>query len=209
MDNLGPIIVIGTLIIGFWIWYGARKSRKQYDTAAKQFWAKEYASNQTRKKDISGLDYLIIPIDKLPLSPSDDEEVAEYQSTITALADKKILDLTGISNTDLKLQYGVANLSILTEYDNNYNILINTLARWGARLFQLGYTDEAVTVLEYGISIGSDITRNYYLLAEHYLSINKPDEIERLISLCEELDSIMVPAITRKLKEYRDAYTHP
>ena len=36
---------------------------------------------------------------------------------IEALKEKKILNLSGFTNTDLKLEYGVGNLTDLTDYD--------------------------------------------------------------------------------------------
>ena len=141
----------------------------------------------------------------LPLSPSTDEEVSEYQHTVMALSEKKLLNLSGKTNTDLKLEYGVANLTILMEYDNNYTTLINTLTRWGARLFQLEQADDALTVLEYSISIGSDVSRNFYLLAEYYASLNRPDEIDRLLAKAEDIHSLMKNSIIKKLNEYRQS----
>ena len=40
---------------------------------------------------------------------------------------RKLLNLSGISNTDLKLQYGHANLDLLAEYDQNFSNLLRCL----------------------------------------------------------------------------------
>ena len=203
--NFGPVIVLCTIVIGLLIMYESKKSSRKNAEAKSRFWSREHEANSTRKKDISNLDYISIDLERLPMSPSADEEVLEYQQTIQSLSSKLILNLSGKSNTDLKLEYGVANLTVLSEYDNNYTTLINTLARWGARLFQLGNTDDAITVLEYGIEIGTDISRNFYLLAEHYAGMNRVDEIERLIQKADNITSIMKPSIIRKLTEYKDS----
>lgn len=202
--NFGPVIVLCTIVIGLLIMYESKKSRHKTDEAKSRFWSREHEANNTRKKDISNLDYISIPIERLPMSPSTDDEVAEYQQTIQSLSTKLIVNLSGKTNTDLKLEYGVANLTILSEYDNNYTTLINTLARWGARLFQLGNTTDAITVLEYGIEVGSDISRNFYLLAEHYAGMNRSDEIERLLQKADSITSMMKPSIIKKLNEYKD-----
>ena len=203
--NFGPVIVLCTLVIGLLIMYESKKSRHKTDEKNSRFWAREREANTTRKKDISNLDYIFIPTDRLPMSPNADEEVTEYQQTLQSLSTKLILNLSGKTNTDLKLEYGVANLTALSEYDNNYTTLVNTLARWGARLFQLGNTSDAITVLEYGIEVGSDISRNFYLLAEHYAKMNRPDEIERLLQKAENITSMMKPSIIKKLNEYKDS----
>ncbi|MFR4338210.1 MAG: hypothetical protein ACLT33_09390 [Lachnospira pectinoschiza] len=54
-------------------------------------------------------------------------------NTITGLKDKKILNLP-ISNTELKLSYGAANLTEFTEYDDNFTTLIKAPASLGHAL---------------------------------------------------------------------------
>ncbi len=203
MDRFGPIIVLCTIIIGFVIFYERKKSDRAHSENSRKFWEREEQSNFTRKKDISFLNYISIPLDTLPMSPVSDDEITEYQQQITQLSQVKILNLSGYTNTDLKLEYGVANLTILTEYDNNYNTLVNTLVRWGSRLFELNMETEAVTVLEYGISIGTDVSRNFYLLADYYQKDNRPSEIDRLIAQADTITSIMKPSILKKLNEIR------
>ena len=119
----------------------------------------------------------------------------------------KILNLTGITNTELKEQYGVANLTVLTDYDNNYTTLVNTIARWGARLIDLEYNDEAVTVLEYGLSIGTDVSRNYLILADIYRKKGETDKIDALITRASTLKSLMKNSILSKLNEVREGIT--
>lgn len=203
--NFGPVIVLCSLVIALLVLYESKKSRLKSEEQKSRFWNREHEANSTRKKDISGLAYISIDLDRLPLTPSTDEEVSEYQQTIQQLSTKQILNLQDKTNTDLKLEYGVANLTILSEYDNNYTTLINTLARWGARLFQLNMTNDAVTILEYGIELGTDISRNFYMLAEYYAGLNQPDEIDRLLLKAEEITSIMKNSIIKKLTEYRNA----
>lgn len=202
--DIWVLVIIGiTVVLGALIFYESKKSSYQRDKSEREFWDRESQANATRRKDISYLNYIEIPVDKLPLSSCDDEEITEYQNTIKGLASAKILNLSGMTNTDIKLEYGVANLTILSEYDNNYTTTINTLTRWGARLFELNMNEDAVTVLEYAISIGSDISRNYYMLADYYRKNNRPEEIDRLITSAESISSIMGNSIITKLNEIR------
>ena len=202
MENWGPIIFFSTVIIGFVIFYERKKSDYKTAESKRRFWAREEESNFVRKKDISNLNYITIPLDKLPLNEKDDE-LCEYQNIIRHLSERKILNLTGMTNTDLKIEYGVANLPLLTEYDDNYTTLVNTIAKWGARFFALNMTAQAISVLEYGISIGTDVSRNYCLLADYYCQMNRPDEIDRLISCADKLDTLMKPSLIKKLQEIR------
>lgn len=201
--NFGPVIIGCTVVVGAVILYERRKSERRSKQDQENFWSREYQSNNVRRKDISFLNYLSVPIDSLPMEETGDEEIAEYQNTVRALSGRRILNLTGISNTELKETYGVANLALLSEYDENYTTLVNTLARWGARLFALNRNADAVTVLEYGVSIGTDVSRNYYLLADEYRKQNKPEEIDRLTEAVGQINSVMKPAIQKKLQEIR------
>ena len=66
-------------------------------------------------------------------------------------------------------------------------------------LIELGHTNEARTILEYGISIGSDLSQNYLLLAEIYQSSGDTEQIRKLLSSAEQLDSLMKRSIVEKL----------
>lgn len=201
---LGPVILGWFLILCFEIMYHRKKDEHNRENAKKRFWDKEAKANSVRRKDISYLDYISVPVDRLPFIKTDDDELLEYHRTIKSLSEKKILNLNGITNTDLKLQYGPANLTDLSEFDDNYITLVNTIAKWGARLFSLGNTEEAASVLEYGIEVGTDVSRNYTLLAKIYKESGRIDEIDTLINKAESLDSIMKKTILEKLNEIKN-----
>lgn len=201
--RFGPIVLFCFLVLCFEIMYHKKRSDRKDAEADRQFWQRESESNSVRKKDITYLNYIEIPIDTLPMDDHGDEELAEYQTIVKSLCGSKILNLTGMSNTDLKLEYGPANLPFITEYEENYVRLISALTNIGARLIDLGYQADAITVLNYAISIGCEIGRCYYLLATEYRKNNTPELIDELITKAEELSSINAPAIVTKLKEIR------
>lgn len=129
------------------------------------------------------------------------EELAEAERELCMLADKRILNLTGISNTELRLSYGTANLEPLTAYDQNYTILIRMLQKWGALLVSAGRAKDAVTVLSYAVSIGSDIAGTYTLLARLYKEQDRLDKIEELKEHAAGLTTLMKPSILRDLEQ--------
>ena len=88
--------------------------------------------------------------------------------------DRKVLNLSSMSNTDLKKEYGPANLTILSEYDENFSELIRCLHNYALRPHELDYTADAKTVLEYAVSIGSDMGSSYRLLADLYKMTTSP-----------------------------------
>lgn len=186
------------------ILYECKKHSRKSDSAKASFWAREARANTIRRKDISNLNYINIPDSVIPSDISDDE-INEYRTTLLNLQARKILNLSGLTNTDLKEKYGVANLSALSEYDENYITLVNIIARCGARLIEIGNCSLAAVILEYGISIGTDVSRNYYMLAELYRKDNNITGINSLIESADKLDSIMKAPILSKLNEIKAA----
>jgi hypothetical protein len=132
---------------------------------------RELKANSTPAKDISHLDYITISLNALPFLLNPPEDIAECEKTIRTLSECPILNLTGITNTDLKLQYGVANLSRLAQYDENFASMQRTFSKWGTRLREHGYKKEAVTVLEYALSLGCDARSISNTLKELYAEL--------------------------------------
>ncbi len=187
--------------------YNIKKNTRQTAKAKTSYFEKERIANSTRRKSLDTLDYIVIPLDKLPMElASPNEAVEEYTQTIRRLASCKIVNFTGISNTDLKLRYGVSNLSLLIDFDQNYINLVATLQRWALALFKEDHLEEAKTVLEYAVSVRSDVSGTYKLLASIYLQENQPQKIAELIQKAETLNSITKTSIVRALKE-SDPYT--
>ena len=162
---------------------------------------KEREANSTRKKPLDDLEYISVDLDRLPFgSKNDNEIIASCQKAIANLKDRKIVNLTGITNTDLKLRYGAANLPLLTEYDQNYTNLCRNLYDWGKELNSIGDVDDAVTVLEYGIDLKTDIKAHYLLLADIYVSRSEFDKVDRLAVSAENIHSLLRNSLIDELK---------
>ena len=169
---------------------------------------REQAANWTRKQDISNLAYIKLPLDELPLGRFEDDALTGYESAIRDLSTQPICNLNGISNTDLKLRYGVANLNALSQCDTNYSTLVSLLANYGEKLFELSHPEEAKQVLEYSLSLGSDVGKAYELLATIYEYEGHPEKIDALYKSAEKITSIRRNSILRKLEEHLTADTH-
>lgn len=180
-----PILI---LIFVAWLHIQLRKSNRSQDNSADDLLNRENRANLTRRKDISTLNYISIDINMLPLNDMEDQTVNSYRDTIIRLSERKILNLTGYTNTELKELYGVANLTLLTEYDNNYITLVSILYKWALRLHDTGYINESQTVLEYALTLKSDVTGTYKLLAKIYKLQNSPAKIEGLIHLLSDIN---------------------
>lgn len=190
------------LIFAFWLGYEIKKSDRRMDQSDSDFWQKESAANQVRKVPRDTLPYIKVPLDQFPLGKYPDDALAECEDALLTLSEKEILNLTGKTATQLKETYGAANLSFVDQCDMNYTELAKTIAAYGARLYELGFEDDAVTVLEFGIDILTDISSNYKLLAMLYQKRNQPEKIGQLKTAAGRLDSLMKNSILNILNTF-------
>ena len=124
----------------------------------------------------------------------------ECKEILRSLSTQKIVNLTGYTNTDLKLSYGTANITCLTEYDQNYTLLVSTLQKWAEALYRGGAKKEGRQVLEYAVSIGTDVSHTYFLLADLYDEEGESDLKCSLIEKASGLSSLSSKVIVRTLQ---------
>lgn len=179
-----PTILIFILLSFALLRFTMRNTGKIEQKKNEAFWEKERQANNTRKQDISDLPYIDLAKAALPYDTDEsDIEISAAREGIKKMADAKILKLTGISNTDLKLAYGAANLNFLSACDENYSRLVRLLNKWGRLLFEKGKNEDALQVLSYAVSIESDIEETYILLAKYYKENGNADKIDELKSV--------------------------
>ena len=188
-----PYFIILLAIFQFFL----KKNTKKHEEQNKEFWKRERESNTVRKKDISALNYIIIP-DTLPVpvdySGSEGNNLKTALNYFYTFKDKKMLNLT-----DLKAAYGAANLDALSEYDENCTQMLKSIIPLATELNKSGLTDEAAAYLEFGISCHTDITQNYIMLGEYYASKGNIDKIQHLVNVAESLDSLTKKPIISRL----------
>ncbi len=179
-----------------------KRTEKKRLKLEEDFWSKERKANSVRKKSLEDLEYISIPFSSFPMNiATDDEIIASCHRDLEALKNEKIVNFTGFSNTDLKLEYGTANITPLSQYDQNYTLLVRTLQTWAKRLHELNYHDEALTILEYAVATRTDISSTYYLAASIYHEKGQNDKIKHLLFVADHLQSAMKNSIVRTLKE--------
>lgn len=179
-----------------------RRHKKMIEKYEKDFWERESRANSTRKKPLANLNYISIPDYLLPehFMPQD-AEVCELLETLRYLSGQKIVNLTGYTNTDLKLEYGAANITCLSEYDQNYTLLARTLQRFAEILYKNAHINEARAVLEFAVSTDTDVSHSYYLLADIYDAEGESGKKAALIEKAGALRSSMKSVIVRTLQE--------
>lgn len=187
------------------LFYFIKRSSREADNALENFRKRESEADNTRKKPLDDLNYITIPDEIFRMNrDSDDNDCQSAVKVFDSLKDQKIVNLTGISNTDLKLAYGAPNLPILAQYDQNYTVLARSLDRYASFLTKSGNTDDAVKVLEFAVETGSDISSTYKQLVALYQSNGIKDKIPSLKEKASSLNSVMSPSILRYLDSVSD-----
>lgn len=198
------LIIFATFIIFTSILSMAiRRHNRSDQNRQEQFWAREKRANQVRRKPLDGLDYVTIPLDSLPAAVmTENVIVQDCLDTLAFLSHEKIVNLAGYTNTDLKLAYGTANITALSQYDQNFTLLAQTLQKWAETLHSAGYAAETRQILEYAVfTIRSDAGTSYRLLASLY---DQSGEQEKLAALYDAALSLTSPSgrtIARILRE--------
>lgn len=194
-------IFASVVVFCLWLMFDLHRLRNKEAKKYQNFIDRENEANSTRRKSLDDLQYITIPFNELPMDTlNDDPKVNEYHQTLRDLSANPIVNLTGFTNTDLKLQYGAPNIDLLTNYDQAYTLLARTLASWGQVLFDNGYYNEAKSVLKYAVSTKTDVSSTYILLSKIYKSEGNEDEIRNLIEEASSLKSLSRNTIVRKLE---------
>ncbi len=203
-----PVFFICFIVFIIWMNVKSHQEQKKHSTWDHEFWERERQSNHVRKKDIEHLDYIHIREQNLPFSDTATGEEKERQEQVRDMLSKKMLNLSGMTNTDIKLAYGTANFPELSICDQNYNLLIRNLSLWGSYLHKNCPDEDARArqILEYAISLGSDITDTYLTLADIFLKKDDLGKVQELIHYVENSDFFMKDSMIKQLKNCIRSY---
>ena len=176
------IFFIFVLFLAFRYRFISSKQKEGEDA----FFRREAEANTTIRTDIdlNSLDYITIPMDKFPSDSNGNEEMATALAELQALSDKRILNLTKMTNTDLKITYGRNHLDEMQEIGENYVALSMLIVKIAELLYADGDYSGASKILEYGIATKTDINKNYMLLADCYNMLGSP---RQLVTLREQV----------------------
>ena len=206
MNGYFPMFFLLALVFTAWLAFERIKSSKQDDERVRAFWEREREADSTRKKNLDTISYIKVPnwitLDSLSSSlPTDDTELNRCNDILNSLMHQRILNLTGMTTTDIKLEYGPANINKVDEYDQNFTLFAQTIYAYGERLHTLGFDHEAMRVLRFGIDSLSDISGNYKLLATLYIKYGQQDKIPELKAAASKLNSLLKNSIIKYLDE--------
>lgn len=197
------IIITSFLIFSIVFFFALKRTNRIEAERENEFWERERRANFTRRKSLDGLNYITIPEALLHMKPAAATEALNTTiKDLNDLSEYQIVNLTGYTNTDLKLEYGTANITILTEFDLHYTNLVTLLQKLAQQLHECGNDALAISTLEFAVSTGTDVSKSYYLLADLYTEAGTPEKITALIDSARSINSLLKDSIVQKLKEY-------
>lgn len=197
------------IVFCIWLAYEIRKHNKKDKKFLDSFWEKENKANNTRAKSLDGLNYIEIPETVYKAVPSPlPAQLEDCSKLLQHLKESRIVNLSHISNTDLKLKYGAANLDILSEYDQNYITLLRVLQTLSDYHLEKDNVETTRTLLEFAVEIQSDNISTYKTLAKIYCDNGEDAKLDYLISAASLLPGLTRKPILRFLKEMRPEDTN-
>lgn len=199
-------ILLLPLIITILAWVLKHNADKHDHTdkrSVRTYLDRESAANSVRRQDISALPYIQAPIESFPFDitlndPKKQLQIDNYKKEILSCAQRPMLNLIGVTNTELKENYGPANLDVLATYDQNYSMYTRNLFLYAQTIYE-DYPSEAIRMLEYCIQEGTDISGIYELLGRHYKSQGNTAAFSHLYEVIPDANSISGKMIRNKL----------
>lgn len=199
-----PSLFVCFLIFIAWMHFEKRKATKKQEQNSKAFWQREEEANHARNKDISNLPLFQPEEGRIPLSPTGDENITYYQEKVRSSLKLPMMNLSGFSNTDLKLAYGVGNFKTLSDYDENFNVFLMNMSNLGAAFSEAERYADAITVFQLCIEYGSDKSTDYRSLAGLYQITGTPAQIDKLIEQVQQSELPRKSTIVESLSEIRN-----
>ena len=182
------LTLTSVVLMGLVINNAIRRSNARSRKINEDFWKRERESYRAPARSTEDLDYISFP-ENLPVHiNTDDPQIKEYQETLENLTGKQVLNLSGISNTDIRLSYGNKNMEELSRADQRYLTLCRTLDRLAAAYYEKGLREEARILLEFALSVGCDISSCWSCLGRIYLDSEDREALLSLFDKAEALD---------------------
>ena len=195
MGNIGiPTFLVLFLIFLAVFRYRLSKAERINRKASKAFWDQEHSSHFIRKKLITEDDLIKPRLEDFPIFTMEDFEQMEnphifkLQQDCLDLANKPMMNLGHLLNSEIRLKYGTANLELVQSYEENHTAYIKALYRLGKAYADADRPYEAIKVLEEGLWVKTDYSRHWLLLGSLYISKNHFTDYENLLKKASSIN---------------------
>ena len=98
------------------------------------------------------------------------------QEKCIELSKSPMMNVGNLLNSEIRLQFGTANLPLVQSYEENYHQFLQLLFQLGEGYYKLNEYDDSIQVLKVGMELGTDLSKHYILLGTiyHNQQIGKP-----------------------------------
>lgn len=202
-----PILLVIIIILIVIFRYNLQKSDKSRAKQNEDFWKKEESSLFARAKEIDKDLFINTNLPKslkkteLEYEKLGNKKLYELQERCFSLSDNFLLNLSHMTNIEIRQTFGAAKLDTVEKYEINYALYIKSLYQFGKDLFDIGLVDDAIKVLEEGINVGTDISNHYILLGKIYYNKNEKSKISMLYDKANLLNSLTKNKILKELSK--------
>ena len=170
--------------------------RKNQEMVISRFIDAEDEANAVRRKDISPELFYTPNLSVLPQLPEGDPH------QVARTARRKMIHFSEpVSNLDLKMQYGSAQMETLAEYEENFNEYMRALTAWASTLMVSGETGDALDILEYTFGLGIEFRSAYRLAADIHFKDRNVNKLIYLLGVAEK-NHFRDPAMQHSVLEY-------
>lgn len=201
-----PSFFIIFVILIFIFQHHLRKNIKAENKSKDEFWQKEQSSLVVRKKEFTQDDYIVPKIDELSLAvppnmeAGDELQLKQLIKRIKDLSSLDMMNFSQLTNTEIRLKFGTANQSIVTNNEYTYNNYLKTLASYAYLMNEYSNKTESIIALEQCISLGSDYSEHFHYLAKLYLEDHSTDKYKQLIDKVNKMTTLNKKGILEKLE---------
>lgn len=208
-----PIIFVLFLFFIFIFQHNLRKNDRKEKSARNQFWDYEKNSFFARKSPINNNDFIKPNSEALPkldyeaFKALGNTQMFEIQEKCFSYADMPMLDLSNMLNSEIRHKYGVANFELIESYENNYTNYIKNLYKLGKFYYENGMNKEAISTLEEGINVNTEIGDHIILLATIYSEMQKMQEFNIVYNKASKMKSLTKNKTLQQLDFLKNRFT--
>lgn len=181
-----PVVFFMFCIFSGLFYYHIKRTSRLERLQRDRFWSQEEASLIVRKKELQSEDFQYPDLSRLKLDSSH-PEIQPLIEKIKALSKREMMSFPDLSNTELRLRFGTANQSIISQNEENYHSYLRHLASYGKIMLEFDDVEEALYAYEECIRMKSDFSDHFVELGKLYLLLGKVEDFK---SLTEKAGSV-------------------
>ncbi|MCL2456436.1 MAG: hypothetical protein FWD19_02665 [Defluviitaleaceae bacterium] len=192
---LNSIIFFASVAAMIFLVIKSSSHRKKQDEINKNFLEREEAANAVRKKEIDPHLFFEADLSHFPkISEDDPFQIIRCSKRVMIRFE------TPVTNLELKNLYGLSQMDLIAQYEENFNAYLKSLTQWAASLAEKNSGD-ALKIVEYVISLGGEFRDSYKIAADIYAKNGEQEKLDALTDAAEQ-NYFNDPSIRKQIIDY-------